>query len=312
MKNLPKIIAILGPTASGKTGISLDLARKFNGEIVAVDSRTLYQGMNIGTAKPDGIRIVCGDDKDDKQSIAFIVEDIPHWGIDILDIDEDFNVAEFKKFAEKKIEDILNRGKLPILVGGTGLYFSAIIDNLSFTDVKPDEELREVISKMTNDEIIDQIEALDYKALDLIDVANRRRLERAFEILKISGEKLSDQKNKGEARFNVLQIAFDFDREKLYNRINLRVDSMIANGLIDEVRELKERYGCDHNSMTGIGYRQICAFLDGYLKLEDAIDLIKRDTRHYAKRQVSWFKRDDRIVWIKNNEQGIQASSKFL
>ncbi|MBU0614341.1 tRNA (adenosine(37)-N6)-dimethylallyltransferase MiaA [Patescibacteria group bacterium] len=304
MKNLPKIIAIVGPTASGKTGLALEIAKKFNGEIIAVDSRTLYKGMDIGTAKPEGTI--------DPSTGMYIYGGIPHWGIDILDIDEEFSVADFKTFAEEKIKDILSRNKLPILVGGTGLYFSAIIDDLSFTSVLPNKGLREKISKMTKQEIIKRINELDSEAFENVDFENPRRLQRALEILEISGKKLSEQKIKGAGNYHVLQLAFDIEKTELYSRINKRVDEMIVAGLTNEVKKIKEQFGEECNAMTGIGYRQICSFLNGDVPLSDAIELIKRDTRRYAKRQLTWFKKDVRVRWIKTVDEGIEKVQVFI
>jgi tRNA dimethylallyltransferase len=219
-----KIIAIVGQTASGKSRLALDLAREFDGELIAADSRTIYKGMNIGTAKSQQ-------------------DEIAEWGIDLVSPDEKFNAFDFKEYAEQKIQDIINRGKLPIVVGGTGLYIQALIDNFNF-----------------------------------------------------EGEQ-------GESEYDALQIAVVWPREELYEQIDSRVDKMIEKGLVEEVRGLRERYGCDIKSMTGIGYRQVCEYLDKKIDKEEMIRLIKRDTRHYAKRQMTWFKRDDRIHWVESKER---------
>lgn len=311
--NKPKLVVLLGPTASGKSSLAIELAKEFDGEIIAADSRTVYKEMNIGTAKPTGQKR-----RDRKDSIKnlfsdrpLIVEDVSHWGISIINPDEDFNAAQFKKYAEEKIKDITKRGKLAILAGGTGLYISAIVDNLAFTDAPKNEELRAEIEEMTNNEIIEQIRELDAEGLETLDESNRRRLTRALEILKTTGKPLSAQKVKSLPKFDVLQLGIKKSREVLNERIDMRVDQMIAGGLVDEVRGLKEKYGCEINSMTGIGYRQICSFLDGYMKLKDAIEVLKRDTRHYAKRQMTWFKRDDRINWIENKDEAFRLVREF-
>ena len=224
MNSQKKIIAIVGQTASGKSRLALDLAREFDGELIAADSRTIYKGMNIGTAKSQQ-------------------DEIAEWGIDLVSPDEKFNAFDFKEYAEQKIQDIINRGKLPIVVGGTGLYIQALIDNFNF-----------------------------------------------------EGEQ-------GESEYDALQIAVVWPREELYEQIDSRVDKMIEKGLVEEVRGLRERYGCDIKSMTGIGYRQVCEYLDKKIDKEEMIRLIKRDTRHYAKRQMTWFKRDDRIHWVESKER---------
>ncbi len=226
---LHKIIAIVGLTASGKSDLALQVAKKVGGELIAADSRTVYRGMDIGTAKTKDIL-----------------------GVDLVDPDEAFTVADFKTYAEQKIGEILDRGSIPILVGGTGLYIQAVIDNFGFDQTK------------------------------------------------------------GEAKYDALQIGIDVDREELYKRIDARVDKMIELGLVEEVRALRDKYGCDVKSMTGIGYRQVCQYLNGEIDLDEAIRLIKRDTRHYAKRQWTWFKRDDRIVWVKGVEEALKHIRTFF
>ena len=241
-----------------------------------------------------------------------LVEGVPHWAIDLVNPDESFTAAEYKQYAEQHIFDILDRGKVPILAGGTGLYISAVVDNLKFSDVEPNIELRKELDALSDEQLQARLYELDPEAADNIDVNNRRRLLRAIEIVETSGKKLADQQNKGEQKFDVLMLGMDVEREVLYERIEARVDAMIAAGLVDEVRGLKDEYGCEVNSMTGIGYRQICAFLDGYMKLRDAIDVLKRDTRHYAKRQLTWFKRDGRIKWIGVVEEAMGEVEEFL
>jgi len=262
-KKLPKIIAIVGLTASGKSDLALAIAKEVHGEIIAADSRTVYRGMDIGTAKPKGEKSLShlvteslSEKADGIQQLfskkPLIVEGVAHWGFDLVDPDEDFTVADFKAYAEKKISEIIERGHVPMIVGGTGLYVQALIDNFGFDQTQ------------------------------------------------------------GEPKYDALQIGIDISREVVYERIDERVDRMVANGLVDEVRALRDEYGCEVKSMTGIGYRQICAFLDGYLKLRDAIDLVKRETRHYAKRQITWFKRDDRIVWVKSFEEAMEKVRAFM
>lgn len=330
MSSKPKLIAIVGPTASGKTDLAINIAKQVDGEVISADSRTVYRKMDIGTAKPEGVAHKAADltqkqveekgirAKDLDISIkdlftekAFEVEGVPHWGINVVDPDQDFTAADFKKYADEKIHDITARGKVPILAGGTGLYVSAVIDNLTFTDVKPDEQLRKELQDLSNVELIDRMRQVDPEGVDQIDTTNRRRLLRAVEIVESTNQRLSDQQRKGEPMYDVLTIGIETDREELYKRIDDRVDVMIANGLVDEVRALKEEYGCEINSMTGIGYRQICAFLTGHIKLRDAIELIKRDSRHYAKRQLTWFRRDNRIKWVKSHEEAVALVEEF-
>lgn len=303
-----KLLVLVGPTASGKTGLSLTLAKQLNGEIIAADSRTVYRGMNIGTAKPEGEVASAGSAwgsgvgniKDLFADKSFVVDGVPHWGIDLVDPDEEFTASDFKAYAEKKIEEISARGHLPMLVGGTGLYINAIVNNLSFTHVPPNPVLRERLEQMTNEALLEAIAAKDPEAAETIDAANRRRLVRALEIIETSGKTLKEMQQRGPSRYDICFLGLSVDREELSRRIDTRVDEMVAAGLVNEVRSLKERYGCEAVAMTGIGYRQICAFLLGQMKLADAIDLVKRDTKQYAKRQMTWFKRDERIQWIED------------
>jgi len=326
----PKIVVISGPTASGKTDLALQVARQFNGEIISADSRTIFREMNIGTAKPEGEKIPAtvitresveekGLHEANKMDIhalfdekPYMVEGIPHWGINVVDPNESFTAAQFKLYAEQKIENILQRKKLPIIAGGTGLYISAIVDNLSFADSDINEAFRSELKELSNEQLIERLRAVDVDAIDAIDTENRRRLIRAIEIIETTGKKLKEQQKKGEPRYDALQIGLKIERDELYARINDRVDMMIANGLVDEVRALKDKYGCEVNAMTGIGYRQICAFLEGYMTLRDAIDVLKRDSRHYAKRQMTWFRRDTRINWVENTSTAINQISDFI
>jgi tRNA dimethylallyltransferase len=305
---LPRIIAIVGPTASGKTDVGIAVARAVDGEVIAADSRTIYRGMSIGTAKPTGGRDYALGELGDERPL--MVEGIPHWGIDLVDPDETFTAAEFQAYADKKITDILKRGRVPILVGGTGLYISAVIDRPTFTDVPPNENLRAELATLSDNDLLEEIAAKDPDTAAIIDEKNRRRLERAVEILRESGKTLAEARSKAPAKYDALQIGIEVDREKLYERIDSRVDSMIAKGLVDEVRELREKYGSDANAMTGIGYRQICEFLDGKMPLKDAIARIKYDSHHYAKRQETWFKRDERIAWVKSAKEAVEAVTK--
>lgn len=329
---LPKIIAIVGTTASGKTDWGIKLARKYNGEVISADSRTVYKEMNIGTAKPEGEkktaaeldleRLKPGAGIQEKgirvkmedlfQEKPFVVEGVPHWGFDLVNPDESFTVSDFKRYAEEKIRDIISRGKVPILVGGTGLYVKAIVDNLQFTDAKPNDALRKELETLSEDVLRARLSQLDPVAYETVDIYNRRRITRAIEVIESTGKPLQEQQTQGDPEFDVLQIGIDIHREVIYRRIEDRVDKMVAEGLVDEVRALRDKYGCEVNAMTGIGYRQVCLFLEGYIKLRDAIDLIKRDTRHYAKRQLTWFKRDKRIEWVVGYQDAERLAQNFL
>lgn len=325
----PKLIAIVGPTASGKTALGIQIAKLVGGEVISVDSRMVYRNMDVGTAKPDGviggvprprgdIGTLFGADK------TLIVEDIPHWGIDLVDPDQEYSVAQFKAYAEKKIVEIVKRKHVPILVGGTGLWLSAVIDNLDLSSTPSDENLRAELEEKSMGDLFHEYKTLDPIGAELIDRENKRRLVRALEVTLLTGKPFSQLQTRGVSKYDVLQIGLSVDRDVLYERINDRVDEMIAHELVTEVRSLKQKYGCEIESMTGIGYRQICAFLDrspspyrgegrgGVWSLKDAIEEIKKDTRHYAKRQMTWFKRDERIVWVTDPKDATRRVETFL
>ena len=296
---LPQLIIILGPTASGKTDAGLAVARAVDGEVICADSRTVYREMNIGTAKPEGSR-EWGVGSSLELDRPLLVDGIPHWGLDLVDPNQTFTVSEFQAYADKKIRQIIGRGKQPILVGGTGLYIRAVIDRPTFAEVPPNPNFRAEIATKSDAELLEEISELDPDAASTIDEKNRRRLERTLEILRGTGKPLAESRSWGEKLYEPVMIGLDIAREELYDRLDTRVDIMVAKGLIDEVRKLREKYGSDVPGMTGIGYRQICEFLDAKSTLSNAITRIKIDTRHYAKRQETWFKHDSRITWVKD------------
>ncbi len=313
----PKILAIVGPTASGKTSLAIDVAKRFHGEIISVDSRQVYRGMDVGTAKPEGKWIESEIEKGGSINQlfgarkTFLVEGVPHWGIDLIDPQETYSVAEFKTYAQNKIQEIFHRGHLPILAGGTGFWLKAVIDNLDLTQTPADQDLRAQLEARTLGDLFHEYKQLDPEGAEVIDKQNKRRLVRALEVTILTGKPFSQQQTAGESLYDVLQIGLSVSREVLNERIDTRVDEMIARGLIDEVRRLKDRYGCEIESMTGIGYRQICRFLSGEQTLSEAIEEVKKDTHHYAKRQMTWFKRDGRIVWIEPGTSVEQIVEEF-
>ncbi|MBI4256705.1 tRNA (adenosine(37)-N6)-dimethylallyltransferase MiaA [Candidatus Uhrbacteria bacterium] len=345
----PKVIAIVGPTASGKTRLGIEIAKRWNGEVISVDSRQVYRGMDIGTAKPEGTWVESEIEKDGsiKQLFGsrktFLVDGVTHWGIDLVTPDEPFSAADFKAYATEKINEIFVRGRLPILVGGTGFWLKTIIDNLDLTSTPGDPALRAELESRTLGDLFHEYKQLDPEGAELIDKQNKRRVVRALEVTKLTGKPWSEQQTAGEQLYDVLQIGLLLPREELIERIDSRVEEMVARGLVDEVRRFKDTYGCECESMTGIGYRQVCAFLSDITslgavdisgtrseqlcpighncslasfadrtKLNAAIEDVKRDTRAYAKRQMTWFKRDSRIVWVNLGDSTENLIKRFL
>ena len=313
---LPKIVCVVGPTASGKTDVGIAIARAFDGEVIAADSRTVYKGMNIGTAKPDGERVMAALSGSSFMDLvgppAFMVDGVVHWGFDLVEPNQPFTVKDFQLFADKKIAEILKRGKLPVVVGGTGLYFKSLIDRPTYSSVVPNPELRLTFASMSNEEMAEAIGERDPDALTNIDENNRARLVRALEILMTTGRSLAQDRGYEPAKYEALQIGMDVPREELFARIDERVAMMTAKGLVEEVRLLKDKFGCDTPAMSGIGYRQICEFFDGKIKLRDAIARIKFDTHHYAKRQETWFKADKRVQWVTSADQAVKTVQAFI
>ena len=307
-----------------KLRLELRLQNLLAGEVISVDSRMIYRGMNVGTAKPEEDIVEMIEDDEEKPFVPssinvlfgggkeFLVEGIPHWGIDLVNPDEEYSVAQFKAYAEKKIAEILKRGHVPILVGGTGMWVSAIVDNLDLSSTPSDEKLRAELEAKSLGDLVHEYKQLDPIGAETIDRENKRRVLRALEVTKITGKPFSQLQTRGEPNYDVLQIGLNIDREVLNERINDRVDEMIGRELVTEVRKLKEKYGCGIDAMTGIGYRQVCEFLDGRSSLKDAIEQIKIDSRHYAKRQMTWFKRDVRIQWIQKPIDATEIVKQFL
>ncbi len=310
----PKIIAIVGPTASGKTSFGIEIAKRYEGEIISVDSRQIYQKMNIGTAKAVGEWKGVDDSLDAmvEGGKALLIEGVAHWGIDLVSPDTPYSAADFKKYAEKKIDEILKRGKVPVLVGGTGFWLQALIDNYTLTETASDDVLRANLEEKGKGELFAQLKRVDPKTAEVIDRENKRKLVRALEVYERTGVAFSSQQNKNDSKYSVLQLGLSVEREVLVERINFRVDQMIAEGLVDEVRDLEKDYGCEIESMTSIGYRQICMFLQNKISLKEAVDEVKKDTRRYAKRQMTWFRRDDRIVWVEDIDQATSFVNQFL
>lgn len=305
--NKPKVVIVLGPTASGKTELAVRLAQDFNGAIISTDSRQMYQEFNIGTGKIKGKQKVVNDE------VVVEYEGINHYFINNLKSDQEYSLALFKKDVDRIIKKITAQGKLPIVAGGTGLYIQVITDNLNIPEVKPDWELRNnleaKIKAGENKELENYLETNCPILFLQTDVINPRRLIRAYEICVKVGDVT---KTKLFGDYDCLQLGIKVDREDLYQKINKRVDGMVAEGLVEEVRELLTKYGKDVQPMTGIGYRQIGQFLEGEISKEEAIELIKRDSRRYAKRQITWWQRDDRIVWLDDKGEAEKLVCDFI
>lgn len=308
MSVLQKLIVVLGLTASGKSSLAIELAKKFNGYIISADSRQIYKYMDIGTNKE------MGDWVDGK----YMVEGIEHFLIDIIEPDQNFSVADFQKMVYKTIDQQkkLNPEKIPIIAGGTGLYISAIVDNYDFTEkVKP--EVRKQIEKELKEKGLDLIYKklikLDKLAKKNIVKDNPRRVVRALDFYLTNNKSLFARQIKKTSSFDVLQFGIKIDREILYKKIDMRVDQMIEQGLVAEVKKIHDRgYDWNLESMSGIGYKQIGMYLRKEIDLNEAIRLVKSDTRHYAKRQQTWFKRDKRIIWINDQKKALKIYDEFL
>jgi tRNA dimethylallyltransferase len=283
MPNKP-LVAIVGPTAVGKTALAIQLAQEFRGEIVSADSRQVYREMNIGTAKPTPV----------EQRAA------PHHLIDVVNPDETFTLADYQARAYAIIDEIHARGNLPFLVGGTGLYVRAVLEGLAIPRVEPNPARRAELEREDAASLYTRLQELDPVAASKIDVRNKRRVIRALEVYEATGTRISELQTATPPAYCILRIGLTMPRERLYARINARVDAMIAQGLIAEVRGLIERgYTADLPSMSGLGYRQIVDYLQGTLSLDEAVRILKRDTRRFVHHQYAWFRLTDaRIHWF--------------
>jgi tRNA dimethylallyltransferase len=291
-----KLIVIIGPTASGKSDLAVKLARRFNGEIVSADSRQIYQEMDIGTAKPT------------KRQMS----GVSHHLIDVVKPNQEFTLVQYKKLAVKIIKNIQERGRLPFLVGGTGLYIQAIVDNLQIPQVKPNKKIRNKLEKLTNQQLFNQLKKLDPLSAEVIDQQNKRRLIRALEVCLVTKKPFSKQREKGQPLFEIRQIGLKIDKEALNKKIDQRVEKMIQTGLVEEVKKLSEKYHSQLPAMSGIGYQEIGQYLQSRINLEQAKELIKEHTRQYTRRQMTWFKRDKRIYWVENYPAALKIISDFL
>lgn len=280
-KTKSKVIAVVGPTASGKTAYSIELADKIGGEIISADSRLVYKGLDIGTAKPT-------------------IEErkgIPHYMIDIVEPEVEYSAGLYVKEARKCIDDILSRGKSPIIAGGTGLYFRILLEQYDLPEVPPNYQLREELKKLDSTELHSILRDLDSEAADKIYENDKKKLIRYIEIIKSTGKKISESRGISEPEFDVEWIGCNFPRDILYERINKRVDMMIENGLIEETKQLLNKHGRINNLLYTIGYQEIISYLDGEMTLDEASALLKQNSRRYAKRQLTWFRKNENIKW---------------
>ena len=291
--------------------MAIKIAKKFNGEIISADSRQIYRGMDIGTAKPK-VQGTSGI-----SNFQFIIsKKISHYLIDIKNPDENYTVAEYKQDAIKAINKILKKKKLPILVGGTGLYIKSVIDNLNIPEVAPDQKLRKKLEKEIEKYglkyVFEKLIKLDPEAAYIVDPNNPRRIIRALEVAIKTKKPFSVQRKAGKPLFDFLEIGINWPKNILNKRINKRVDLMIEEGLVSEVKNLIKKYGSKQQSFDAIGYREIINYLNKKTTLNEAKNLIKKNTRHYAKRQMTWFRKNKRIHWIRNEKETEKLVKNFL
>jgi tRNA dimethylallyltransferase len=288
------LIVLTGPTAVGKTELSIKLAEEIGGEIISADSMQVYKYMDIGTAKitPEEMK------------------GVKHYLIDELEPEEEFNVVKFKEYTNRYMEEIYSRGKTPIIVGGTGFYIQAVLYGIDFKDNGEDasyrQQLEELYEKEGSSYLHNKLAQVDPPSAEAIHPNNVKRVIRALEYFYQTGSRISEhneEQRRNESPYNFCYFVLTNKRDVLYERINKRVDHMLENGLIDEVAMLQKK-GCtkDMVSMQGLGYKEIIAYLNGECSLEDAVYALKRDTRHFAKRQLTWFKREKEVIWIDKNE----------
>ena len=288
------LIILTGPTAVGKTKVSIGLAKELNGEIISADSMQVYKYMDIGSAK---IR------PEEMQGIK-------HYLVDELEPDEEFNVVRFQQMAKKAMDEIYDKGKIPIVVGGTGFYIQALLYDIDFTENEEDtsyrEELEQLASEKGAEYLHEMLQEIDSASAKSIHANNVKRVIRALEFYKQTGKKISEHNETERAKespYDFCYFVLNDDRQLLYDRINSRIDIMLEEGLLDEVSALKNKgYTKDMVSMQGLGYKEILDYLNGECSLEEAIYILKRDTRHFAKRQLTWFRRERDVIWIDKNK----------
>ncbi len=286
----PKVIVIGGPTASGKTSLSIELAKKINGEIISSDSMQIYKDMTIGTAKPT----------------VEEMDGIPHHLLDFVSPDERYSVADFKRDAESAIEEILSKKKNPIVVGGTGLYIDSLVYGIEYPDIELDDEYRKKLMQEADTgegliNLYNKAKKIDPEAIQKISPNDKKRITRILEVYNATGKtktELEKISRMNGVKYDYKVFAINMDREKLYDRINLRVDIMLEQGLIDEVENLVKKYSNFPTAMQGLGYKEVVEFLNKEISKEEMIDKIKQESRRYAKRQLTWFRKNKEIIWL--------------
>lgn len=289
----PKVIVICGPTASGKTALSIELAKKINGEIISADSMQIYKDMNIGTAKPD---------EEEKQGIK-------HYLMDYISPEQRYSVAQFKNDATKAIEEIISKGKMPIIVGGTGLYIDSLIYGIEYKEIEIDEEYRKKLEKIVQEQgleaLYEKANEIDREAIKKISPNDKKRIMRVLEIYNATGKTKTEQdkeSRKNGVQYDYKVFTINMDREKLYERINKRVDIMIEKGLIQEVENLGKKYNKFPTAMQGLGYKEVVDYIEGKYTKEKMIEKIKMESRRYAKRQLTWFRKNKESIWLDASE----------
>lgn len=306
METRKPLIIIAGPTASGKTALSVELARRISGEVISADSMQVYRHMDVGSAKVTPEE-TCG---------------IPHHLIDVLEPTEDFNVVIFQKMAKKAMHEIWDRGHIPIICGGTGFYVQALVRDIDFTETEEDSLLREELEKRAKQEgaeaIHRELAAVDPESAKAIHPNNVKRMIRAIEFYRQTGMTISEHNRREREKkspYRCFYYVLNMDRSVLYDRINRRVDLMMEQGLLDETEKLRDM-GCRREStaMQGLGYKEMMSYLDGECTLKDAVDDIKENTRHFAKRQLTWFRReqDVRWIWLPDYPEGAPAIAEMI
>ena len=291
MKAIKRPLVILtGPTAVGKTALSIALAKAIGGEIISADSMQVYRHMDIGSAK----------------IMPEEMEGVPHHLIDVLEPAEEFNVVVFQELAKQAAAEIYSRGHIPIVAGGTGFYIQALVYDIDFTENDEDTAFRRTLEEQAKREgteaLYERLRAVDPESCESIHAHNIKRVIRAIEFYEKTGKKISEhnrEQRQNDSPYNFAYFVLNDDRERIYERINVRVDLMMAQGLVEEVRALRES-GCRKEmvSMQGLGYKELLSYLEGETSMEEAVYLIKRDTRHFAKRQLTWFRREKEVIWV--------------